>query len=114
MVQGVKLLRIEIDPRFHITNESVVRPAVPQTSHHIEELARATVARLMLNMFLETKIHRLIRIARSHHVPASAPSTNVIKRSELPRDVIGVVISGRCGGDKPEMLGEDGERRQQC
>src|SRR5262245_38731111 len=113
MIQNVKLVRIKIDARFHVANESVVCPTVPETRHHVEELPRAAIACLMLNMFLETEIHRLMWIAGSHNVPARAPSTDMIERGEFPRNMIRIVISRRGGGDEPEMFSNDSERRQQ-
>ena len=40
----VQPLRIEKDASLHIANERVVRPAIPQPGHDVEELARATIA----------------------------------------------------------------------
>jgi hypothetical protein len=63
MVQDVKLFGIEIDASLDVANKGVVCPAVPEARHHVEKLARTPIARRVLDMLLETEIHRLVRIA---------------------------------------------------
>src|SRR5258708_39906708 len=41
VVQDMKLFGIEIYARLHVLNEGVVRPAIPQACHHVDEFARA-------------------------------------------------------------------------
>jgi hypothetical protein len=113
VVQDMKLLGIEIYARLHVANEGVVRPAIPKARHHVEELARAAIARRMPHVFLQAEIHSLVRVAGGHHVPASSAAADMVERSEFARHVIGLIVSRGRSGDEPQMLGDDGERRQQ-
>jgi len=67
----------------------------------------------MLDVLLEAEIQRLVRIARRHYIPSGAAAADVIERREFPRDVIRLVVSGRRGRNKSEMLRQHGERGQQ-
>jgi hypothetical protein len=63
VVEDVQLFGIEIDAGFDVANKGVVCPAVPEARYHVKEFACTTIARRVLDMLLETEIHRLVRIA---------------------------------------------------
>src|SRR5262245_19546505 len=100
----MQLVGIEIKALFDIADERIICPAVPQDSHHIVNLARSSVTLAMLHMVLHTEIQRRIRIGGGDNVPAGAPATKVVERSEAPCNVIGRVEGGRAGGDKADAL----------
>jgi len=45
-----------------------------------------------------------VEVVGRDNVPAGAPATEVVERSEAPGDVIGCVEGGRAGGDKTDAL----------
>src|ERR1700730_9252388 len=57
VVENMEHIRVETGARFHVANERIVGPAIPQARHHVIELASAPIAGGMLDMFLEAKIH---------------------------------------------------------
>src|SRR5262249_57246795 len=83
MVQHMHLLRIEINAGLDVADEGVVRPTVPQAGNNIEELARATVALPMLQVFFAPEVHRLARIGGGDDVPAGAPATDMFERGQF-------------------------------
>ena len=107
----MELVRVKIHPCLHISNERVVGPAVPQARHNVKEFPCPAIPGSMRNMFLTTEIHRLMRVARGHHVPARPPATDVIQRGKLPRNMIRLVVGRGGGGDEPQVLRHDGQGR---
>src|SRR5262249_31514386 len=100
----MELVGIEIKALFDIADERIICPAVPQAGHDIVNLARRSVALVMLHMLLHPEIQRRIRMGGGDNVPAGAPATEMVERSEAPCDVIGRVKGGRAGGDKTDAL----------
>ena len=92
-------------PLLDVADEGVVRPAVPQSRHHVVELARAAIALAVLHVLVEPEIQRRVRIGGGDDVPAGAAAADVVERGEPARDVIGRVEGGRAGGDEADMLG---------
>jgi hypothetical protein len=98
--------RVEIEALFDVAHEGVVGEGIPQTRDHIVEFARPLVALGMLHVIVEPEIERRVRIGRGDDVPARAAAADVIERSKAPREVIGLVKSGRTGGDQADMFGD--------
>jgi hypothetical protein len=63
VVEEVQLFGIEINAGFDVANKGVVCPAVSEPRYHVKEFACTTIARRVLDVLLETEIHRLVRIA---------------------------------------------------
>ena len=113
VVEHMQLRRIEIEPALGVADEGVVGKAVPQAGDDIVEFARAAIALVMLDMFVEAEIQRRVGIGRRHDVPAGAAAADMVERGEAAGNVIGLVEGRRCGGDQADMLGDGGQRRQQ-
>jgi hypothetical protein len=60
VIEHVHPLGIEKDAVLDVTDEGVVRPAIPQAGDNVEELARPPVARLVFDMLVQSEIHRLV------------------------------------------------------
>ena len=112
VVEHMHALRVEEYAARRVAEEGVVRPTVPKAGHHVEELAGAAVARGVLPVLVAAEIPRLHRIAGGDEVPAGAAAADVVQRGEFPRDVVGLVVGGRGGGDQPEPLRHHRQRRQ--
>ncbi len=108
----MKLVGIEKEPAFGVADESVIGPGIPQAGHHVVELARAPVARVVLHVIVHAEIQRGIGIGGGHDIPAGAAAAQMIERSKAAGDMIGRIERGRAGGDQPQMLGHHGERRK--
>src|ERR1700678_1516728 len=105
VVKRMHAIRIEIDSRIDIADESVLGETVPETGHDIVELTRAAIALVVIQVIVAAKIKRSVRIGGGHDVPARSATTDVIKRREAAGDVIGLVERGRGGCDEPDMFG---------
>ena len=113
VVQDVKLVGVEVDPRVDVAHEGVVGPRIPQAGDDIEELAGAGVALAMFHLLVHAEVQRGIGIGGRHQVPAGAAFGNVVERGEAPRDRVGRLEGRRRRRDQPEMAGVLGEHRQQ-
>ena len=113
VVEHMQLVGIEKDAVLDVADEGVIRPAVPQSGHHVVELARAAIALAVLHVLVEPEIQRRVRIGGGDDVPAGAAAADVIERRKPARDVIGRIEGGRAGGDQTDMLGRSRQRRQQ-
>ena len=109
----MELLGIEIDAGVDVADEGVIGPAVPEPGDDIEELAGAAIALAMLHMLLQPEVQRRIGIGGGDEIPAGAPAADMVEGGEFAREVIGLVEGGGRRGDQAEMLGHDGQRRQQ-
>src|SRR5712692_2844187 len=87
VVQNVQPVGIEIDPVLDVADKCVVCPAVPEARDDVEELARAAVARRVLDMLLKSEVQRRIRVGCRDEVPAGTAAADVIERGEFAGDV---------------------------
>ena len=113
MAEHVQFCGIEEQAALLVAQEGVIRPGVPQSRHDIEELAATPVAGVVLDMFVEPEVHRLVRVAARHEVPARPAVADVVERGELAGHMVGFVVGGGGGGDQPDAFGDHGEGRQQ-
>jgi hypothetical protein len=114
VVERVQLRRLEIDSALDVTDEGVIGPGIPEAGYHVEELAGAAIAGIVLDMLVEAEVHRFVRVARGDEVPPRPTAAQMIQRGKAARHVIGLVVSRRGGRDQPQAFGDDGECRQQC
>jgi len=77
-IKGMHAVRIKINTRFDITDESVISKAIPKASDNIKKLAGTPVAFVMLIMFFAAEIEGFMRIGRSHDIPSRAAATDVV------------------------------------
>jgi hypothetical protein len=96
-----------------IADEGVIGPAVPQARDHVIKFPGTPIALAVLDMLLQAKVERGVRIGSGDDIPAGAAAGNMIERGEAARDVIGHVESGRAGGDQADAFGHLGQGRQQ-
>ena len=96
-----------------VADESVLRPAVPQTGNDIVELARTTIALVVVHRLVHAEVQRGIGVGRGDDVPCRATAADVVERGEAARDMKRRIEGGGAGGDQADMLGDHGERRQQ-
>ena len=109
----MQLLGVEIAARHPVADKGVVVPAVPQPFDDLDEFDGAVVALAVLVMLLAAEIVGFVDGRRRHDVPAGAAAADMVERGEFAGDVIGLVVARRRGGAEADMLGDDGERRQQ-
>ena len=112
MIQDVHAVGVEKDPVFHVTNEGVICPTVPQAGHHVVKFSGFVVPLGMRDVLLEAKIEGRLWVGRGDEVPAGAPITDVVQRCELPCDMIGIVESGGRGGDEAQTFGDHSQSRE--
>ncbi|CAM2159799.1 conserved hypothetical protein [Paraburkholderia tropica] len=103
VIEHVHFLGIEILAARDVAYESVVVPAIPKAGHDVEELARATIALVVLHMFVEAEIQGGIGIRSGDEIPARASAAQMIERGETARDVVRRVEGRRCGGDEADL-----------
>ena len=113
VIEHMHLRWVEENAVLDIADERVVGPAVPETRHHVIKLPCAPIALAVLDMLLEAKIERGVRIGSGDDIPAGTAAGNMIEGGETPRDVIGRIESRRAGGDQTDALGDLGQGRQQ-
>ena len=100
-------------PLLDVAHEGVVGPGVPESRHHVVELARAAVALAVLHVLVEPEVERRVRVGGGDDVPAGTAAAEMVERGEAARDVIGSVERGRAGGDQADALGDLRQRREQ-
>ena len=113
VIEHVQLVRVENEPGLDVADEGVVGPRIPEAGHDVIKLARSAIALGMLHVIGHAEIQRRIGIGGGDDVPAGAAATEMVERSETPGHVIGRIERGRAGGDQPQMLGNDRQRREQ-
>jgi hypothetical protein len=113
VIERMHAIRVEIESRIDVADESVLREAIPKACHDIVKFACATIPRVVIQMIVSPKIERGVRIGCRHDVPARAAAADVIERRETARDMIGLVESRRRGSDKSDVFGGAGEGRKQ-
>ena len=113
MVERMHAIRIEIESRIDVADESVLRETVPETGHDIVELARAAITLVVVQMILSAKVESGVRIGRRHDVPAGAASADMIERREAARDMIGLVKRRGRGCDEADAFGRARKSRKQ-
>ena len=74
----------------------------------------AHVALMMREWFGAVEIERLGQLPRGDEIPSRTPAADVIERSELARNMIGLVVARRHGGDQADVFRHHRERRQRA
>jgi hypothetical protein len=113
VVERVHAIRIEIEARIDVADESVLRETVPEAGHDIVEFARAAIALVVVQVILSPKVESRVRIGRRHDVPARAAAADMVERREAARDVVGLVKSRGRRRNQADPLGRARERRKQ-
>jgi hypothetical protein len=79
MVEHVALLRIEEQARLFIAHERIGVPALPESQHHVGELARALVAFFVSEVLFAVEVVRFFIMGGRDDVPARAAVTDEIE-----------------------------------
>ena len=94
MIQNMHAVGVEEDTALLITYPRIISPAVPQPGNDGIKLTRAAVALVVLDVILQPKIQRRVRVGCCHHVPAGPTTADMIERGEAARDVIRLIEGG--------------------
>ena len=112
VAEAVDFLRVGEAPRRLVDDQRVVGPGVPVAMHHLQELVRAVVARVVLDDLLQPHVSRLDVVHRGDDVPGRAAARHQVERLEQPRDMEGVIVGRRVGAADAEPLGAHGDRHE--
>jgi hypothetical protein len=113
VVERVHAIRVEINSRIDIADESVLGKTIPEAGHDIVEFARPAIPFVVIEVILSAEIESGVWIGGRHDVPARTASAYVIKRREAARDMVGLVERGRRGCDESDVFGGARESRKQ-
>ncbi len=103
--------RIDIDAGGAIRDDRVIRPAIPQAAHHIDELAGDGIALRMVRMQL-AEIRRRLRAGPRHRIPRRPPAADMVQRGEGARHGEGVAVGRRHRRAQPDMRRAARQRRE--
>lgn len=113
VVQGADAIGAVVLAAGLVTDEGIVRPAVPEAVHHPLEFAGTGIAFGMPQMAVAAEIAGFRGGIGSHQVPAGAPRGQLVQRGEGAGHRIGFVIAGGDRGHQADALGHPGQRGQQ-
>ena len=112
MIDRSNALAPRIEAAGPVIDHGIRGPAVPQLIHHLHEFLTTRVPIGVADLACAAVIFCRSGQPRGHDVPCSAAVADVIDRRKLPRQVEGLGVGGRRGGDQTHPSGRHGERRQ--
>ena len=113
VLESMQPLGVEEAPGGDIGGERVVLVGVPQAPDHVDELFGAGIARVVVEVVLETEVAADAGVEARDDVPPGATATDVVERGEATSQVERRVV-GRAGrADETDVLGVRGDRRQE-
>ena len=110
---GHEALAVGPAPAGAVADDRVLGPAVPQPPGDLDELGRARVAIIVLGVDVTPEIERRLGVVGGDDVPADPPPGQVIGRRQPPRQLVGLVVGGRCGADQPDLMADHPDRGEQ-
>src|SRR3981081_4170599 len=101
VVDCMDLAGVGKNARRRIVDDGVVFPAVPEPRDDIQIFPGALVTLAMWRMLGQAEILCRLRRGRGDDVPAGSAATDVVERSEQPRQIVGLGGRGGRGGSRP-------------
>ena len=114
VIDGPYPPRVRIASSGAVVENRIVGPAVPEAFDDGHVFFGAFVAVRVAHLADTAEIAARLRRPCGDDVPADAAAADVIQRTELPREVVGLGVRGRGGRDQSDaarLHGESGERR---
>ena len=102
-----------IEPGLAIIAYGISCPAIPQLRHYLDEFVGAIVALIDSGLPLLSEIRCRCRRPRGYDIPTDAAAAQMVERRELPREIVGLAVGRRSGGDQPDPVGQSGEGAEQ-
>ncbi|HXT93668.1 MAG TPA: hypothetical protein VN714_30935 [Trebonia sp.] len=111
-VRRVQLAAVAPHAAFPVTDQRVVRPAVPHPLDHVDELLGPGVAVSLPGMAVLAEVGGYQRGGGGHDVPGRPAAAHVVQRREAAREVPGLAVRGGPGPDQADPAGDPGQGGQ--
>src|SRR5216684_2096955 len=97
VVQHMHLRAVEPHPGRLVAEERIVLPTVPEPNDDIMEFSSALIAQRVVQMRIETVVHRLVLGLRGDEVPTGPAAADVVDGQEAASKVVGLIVAGGAG-----------------
>ena len=102
MAKHMALGGVEEDAGPSIPQKRIVVPAIPKPGYDVDKFICALVTEAVVLLGVAIEVERGDRGRGGHHVPRSSAAAEMVERGKLPRDVVGLTVTGRCGAGDPD------------
>nr|BFE73395.1 hypothetical protein GCM10020092_066960 [Actinoplanes digitatis] len=113
VLRRIDLLLVTPHAAGLVGEHHVVVPGVPELERDVDELGGPLVALPVCRQVVQVEVAGGVEVRRGDDVPAGPATADDVERGEPPRQVVGLVVGGRRGGDQADPLGRPGERGEQ-
>src|SRR6266446_5434025 len=110
VIEHVAPVRVVETAFLLVEQKRIVVPAVPETTHDVDEFMRPPITLGLRQMFVTAEILCFAVVCRRDEIPARASAADEIERRKPASNVIGLVISGGGGADETDILRQRRQR----